>query len=92
MKRVNSIPRAFFSTLEERAEIIRFARAIGLPTFTTQPESASLSLFKAGVLAGHLLSSVLLYILISTLRNFGKVFSPTRARNHNTVNARWVQL
>lgn len=91
MKRVNSIPRAFFSALEERAAIIRFARATGLPTFKTQPKSASPRLFKAGVLVGDFLSSLSLYILIPTLRNFGKVFSATRECEHTSVNARRVQ-
>lgn len=77
MKRVKSTPRDFFSVLEERAGIIRFARATGTTTFKTQPESASPGLFKAGVLISDFLTSGLLYILIPTLRKFGRVFSAT---------------
>ena len=84
MKRVNSIPRTFFSALEERAGIIRFTRAIGFPTFKTQP--APPRLFK-----GDFLFFVSRYILIPTLRNFSKVFSATRESNHNSVNARGFQ-
>ena len=90
MKRVNSIPRAFFSTLEKRAGIIRFARATGLPTFKTQPESVSPRFYRAGVLIGDFVSSVL-YISIPALRNFGKVSSATRECDHDGVNACRVQ-
>ena len=40
MKRSNSSPRAFFSTLTERAGIITFARPTSLPTFNTQSASS----------------------------------------------------
>jgi len=84
MKRVNSIPRTFFSALEERAGIIRFTRAIDFPTFKAQP--ASPRPFK-----GDFLFYVSRDILIPTLRNIGKVFSATRECDHNSVNARGFQ-
>jgi hypothetical protein len=68
MKRVNSIPGAFLSTLNERAGTLRFAGATALPTFKSRPESLP-RLYKAGVLIGDFLSSALFYIVIHKLRN-----------------------
>lgn len=53
MKRGNLNPKAFFSTLSERAGSIIFARSDGLPTFNTQTKLAPLSSHKAGVLIGN---------------------------------------
>jgi hypothetical protein len=92
MKRINLIQRAFVSTLSERAVTISFAQATGLPTFKTQPKSASSRNYKAGVSIREFLSAELVYSLFPTLRDFGKVFSATREFDHNRVNARRVQF
>lgn len=92
MNRINLIQRAFVSTLSERAVTIFFARATGLPTFKTQPKSASTRNYKAGVSIPEILSAELVYSLFPTLRDFGKVFSATREFDHNRVNARRGQF
>jgi hypothetical protein len=78
MKPINSIPRAFISTLRKRAGSLVFARSSGLPTSKTQTELAPPGIHKAGVLIGEFLFAELVSSLIPMLHDFGKVFSPTR--------------
>ncbi len=70
MQRIDSIVRAFFSTLKERAEANPFAHTT---TLKPQTESASSTLYTAGVLVSDLVSSVFLYFLILALRKLNKM-------------------
>lgn len=76
MKRINSILRTVFSTLNKRAEIL-FAGPTNTPTLKTQTESALQRLYATRVLVGDFGSSTL---------------PCCRKCDHGSANTRQVQL
>jgi len=92
MKRIDSILRAIFSTLNERAAADPFARTTSSPTFNPQTESASSTLYTTGVLVSDFVSSIFLYSLILALRNLDKVPGVTRKCDQSSSNAHRVSL